>query len=206
MNGTGEATEDSGDASAGRRRRRDALGSLEFLNDTSNSSTTTSTLAVDLSQFIFPTEVSYFSFGNDSSLVGSLNNSTTPSTLSTSSSSSNISNSSTTSSSNSSSSFSTSTLTPAPEKETTYEKNVTRPLRRLATFTGLVHYTVYRVEMRACQDNSEVADEAISCSLTAITTVRTLPLSKFALWFFSECHFYKGTVFNSLLCSRRRRH
>ncbi|KAH9393669.1 hypothetical protein TYRP_021587 [Tyrophagus putrescentiae] len=30
--------------------------------------------------------------------------------------------------------------------------------------------------MRACQDNSEVADEAISCSLTAITTVRTLPL------------------------------
>ena len=182
MNGTGEAAEDSGDASAGRRRRRDALGSLEFLNDTSNSSTTTSTLAVDLSQFIFPTEVSYFSFGNDSSLAA-LNNSTTLSTLSTSSSS-NISNSSTTSSSNSSSSFSTSTLTPAPEKETTYEKNVTRPLRRLATFTGLVHYTVYRIEMRACQDNSEVADEAISCSLTAITTVRTLPLSKFALWFF----------------------
>lgn len=54
--------------------------------------------------------------------------------------------------------------------------------QKFAIIRNLSHFTEYTIEVRACHDNNPDPKRE-KCSLKAITSVRTLPLSKHLIQF-----------------------
>lgn len=72
----------------------------------------------------------------------------------------------------------TATLATTPKTEAqewSYSTNVTE---LYAIISELEHFTFYTIEVRACQTHSKNENKS-DCSVTAITSVRTLPLRKY---------------------------